>query len=65
MWTEEKRQIIAGSKSVGLARIPRLVLKMWPERAVKLLEEVTDTIDSLNKEAKCTRPVFADPRSRG
>ena len=29
MWTEEKRRIIAGSKSAGLARIPRLVLKMW------------------------------------
>ena len=31
------------------------------ERAVQAVEEVPDTIDSLNKEAKCTRPVFAEP----
>ena len=35
------------------------------ERAVQADEEVPDTIDGLNKEAKCTRPIFADPRSRG
>ena len=35
------------------------------ERAIQVVEKVPDKIDSLNKEAMCTRPVFADPTSRG
>ena len=35
------------------------------ERGVQVVEEVPDTIDSLNNEVKCARPVFVDPRSRG
>ena len=35
------------------------------ERAVQAVEEVPDTIDGLNKEVKCTRPAFGNPRSRG
>ena len=35
------------------------------ERAIQAVEEMRDTIDGLNKEVKCTRPAFGNPRSRG
>ena len=54
-WIAGRRWIIAGSKIAGLARIQRLVLKTWLSERSKLLKEVPDTIDSINKEAKCTR----------
>ena len=65
MWTDDRRWIIAGKQDRRIGANPETRTEDVAERAVQAVEEVPDTIDSLNKEAKCTRPVLADPRSRG
>ena len=50
--TAGRRWVIAGIKFAGVARIPRLVPKMWLSYRSKGVEKVPDTIDSINNEAK-------------
>ena len=50
--TAGRRWVIAGIKFAGVARIPRLVPKMWLSNRSKGVEKVPDTIDSINNEAK-------------
>ena len=44
-----------GIKFAGVARVPRLVPKVWLSKRSKLSEKVPDTVDSINNEAKCMR----------